>query len=790
MVNDTEIAGAGAASRARQVELILKQIDALPTLGPVAARLLSVASSDDADLDEIVRMIESDPALTGRILSLCARADKGVPRNITTVRRAVVMLGLEAVRAAALSVTVYELMNEGDRRLEEGLSEAEAVFDRTGYWRYSVAVASASELLAREHPSLGVQPDEAFAAGLLSGVGKLALDLILPKSYAKVLGVCQQRLSDAAPIERQLLGLDHHTAAKRLSEHWGLPESLRDVMWLHAQPMGSVPDLPHRNLIALVNTARSAVRELHLGFSGDFGPAPDSRTIATECGLDPQRTAEALPDLPERVIDRCNLLGLEAPNTGEILVDAVAQANRALGRVVTALEGQARSARRQAGVLGAIEGFHSGLRRAGAGRSVVGVLGEIVSSASGLLGSGFYATLFQTRPGEDWQLHRFGSSGELIQARQIEPPPSPEGGRQDLASLTSAEELSVAAMAAMPWLADHMIEAHDLRKVRFLPLTAPEPNRTGPAAVLVHDRDLASHDLNNKRLAALMATWAAAIDSAHGHERSRDLGEQLADRNRALAETQQLLTEAESMARLGEMTAGAAHEMNNPLTVISGRSQVLALKLAGSDHEAAAQALHDAAQDLSELITALHMIAMPPEPKLAAQQLREMIAESAKATELRVGLGVRINLENAAEWGAALADRELLVQAVIELMVNAAEADPAGPVTVRAEPLGGGGRVAIEITDSGPGMSTKALKHAFDPFFSEKPAGRQRGLGLPKAKRLIELQGGSIALIPMTGGGTLARVVLPSAKLEAPTGTDSDSTQDQDTPSTSRGAAA
>jgi len=587
-----------------------------------------------------------------------------------------------------------------------------------------------------------------------------------------------------------LLGLDHHTAAKRLSEHWGLPESLRDVMWLHAQPMSSVPELPHRNLIALVNTARSAVRELHLGFSGDFGPMPDSRTIAAECGLDPQRTAEALPDLPERVIDRCNLLGLEAPNTGEILVDAVAQANRALGRVVTALEGQARSARRQAGVLGAIEGFHSGLRRASTGRSVVGVLGEIVSSASGLLGSGFYATLFQTRPGEDWQLHRFGSGGELIQAQQIEPPPSPEGGRQDLASLTSAEELSVAAMAAMPWLADHMIEARDLRKVRFLPLTAPEPDRTGPAAVLVHDRDLAGRDLNNKRLAALMATWAAAIDSAHGHERSRDLGEQLADRNRALAETQQLLTEAESMARLGEMTAGAAHEMNNPLTVISGRSQVLALKLAGSDHEAAAQAVHDAAQDLSELITALHMIAMPPEPKLAAQQLREMIAESAKATELRVGLGVRINLENTAEWGAALADRELLVQAVIELMVNAAEADPAGPVTVRAEPLGGGGRVAIEITDSGPGMSTKALKHAFDPFFSEKPAGRQRGLGLPKAKRLIELQGGSIALIPMTGGGTLARVVLPSAKLEASTGTDSDSTQDQDTPSTSRGAAA
>ena len=86
------------SARARQIELILQQVDSLPTLSPIAARLLQITSPVDADLDEIVQLIETDPAMTGRILGLCRRADKGLGDRITTVKRAVLMLGIEAVR--------------------------------------------------------------------------------------------------------------------------------------------------------------------------------------------------------------------------------------------------------------------------------------------------------------------------------------------------------------------------------------------------------------------------------------------------------------------------------------------------------------------------------------------------------------------------------------------------------------------------------------------------------------------------------------------------------------------
>src|SRR4051812_2336980 len=185
-------------SPAAQIEAILREVDSLPTLSTVATRLLRIASVEDADLDALVEIIETDPSLTARLLGLCRRADKGLGDRITTVRRAVVMLGLEAVQAAVLSVAVYEIMegcapefDAGDEDTPPGSTTLE--FDREGFWKHSIAVASASELIADGHLDLGVKPEEAFVAGLLHDLGKLVLDTILPRSYARVLGLAERR---------------------------------------------------------------------------------------------------------------------------------------------------------------------------------------------------------------------------------------------------------------------------------------------------------------------------------------------------------------------------------------------------------------------------------------------------------------------------------------------------------------------------------------------------------------------------------------------------------------------
>src|SRR5688572_525635 len=191
--------------RASRIELILRQVDTLPTLSAIATRLLEIAGAEDADLDRIVEIIESDPAMTARMLGLCRRADKGLGDRITTVRRAVVMLGLEAVQAAALSVAVYDLMEQWapsaeDRLAPKGATFSPGTFDRERFCRYPVADARASQLIADAHPDLLIKPDEAFVAGLLHGLGKLVLDLILPRSYSRVIGLAERRQTSSAEI--------------------------------------------------------------------------------------------------------------------------------------------------------------------------------------------------------------------------------------------------------------------------------------------------------------------------------------------------------------------------------------------------------------------------------------------------------------------------------------------------------------------------------------------------------------------------------------------------------------
>ena len=753
--------------RASQIDLILRQVDSLPTLSPIATRLMEITNVEDTNLDRLVEVLEADPALTAKLLGLCRKADKGLGDRITTVRRAVVMLGLEAVQAAVLSVTVYDLMQRCSPRIDEPAAtgaETTLDFDRAGFWMHSVAVASASELIAAGHVDLGVKAEEAFVAGLLHDLGKLVLDLILPRSYARVLGLAERRASSATDAELQLIGLDHHTAGKRLGEHWGLPPALCEVMWLHGQPIDSLPEGPNRNLIGIVSVARTLCRHLHLGWSGDFNhpePLGGPRGICRQFGLSADLVESSTTKLHDQVLTRCKVLGLDDRDAPEVLMQSLASANRRLGRLTAMFDQRSRSSLRQARVLTAISEFQerAASRR---GRDIIETLAEVVRSAAGILGQGFFGVLYQPREGEAWQLSRFASDGRPLRSEVVETPPGTGSHRvASLAELCRGEGMSVASLSLLPWLTDYLVDAGDLRKVQLLSLSVDEAD--SPAAVLLHDRDV-SGALDKQMLDSITKTWAGAIGTAILHDSARRLAERLVASNRSLAEAQQRLAESESMARLGEMAAGAAHEMNNPLTVINGRAQLLASKLTGSDSSAAANAIVDASQQLSDLITSLRLVAAPPEPKPREVSAEDVISEGIARAKERTKLNVPVDAHFPRPAPKALLDKDMIVTALAEVIANAMQASAAitncGPVRVRAQTTASDRRILFVVEDSGPGMSARALQHAFDPFFSERAAGRGTGLGLTRARRLVELLGGEIVLRSKPGQGTTATVGL------------------------------
>jgi len=754
-----------ALARARRVDVVLQQIESLPTLSPIATRLMALSSRDDEQFDEIIRLMEMDPALTGRMLALCRRASTGVSQPVTTVRRAAVLLGLEAVQSAVLSVQVYDLLARPTGIDEPAARRAGAGLDRDGFWRHSLAVACCAEMLATEHRELKVRPDEAFTAGLMHDLGKVVLDWILPQSYAKVLELAEAKRSDLATMERAVIGLDHHVAGKRLAEHWGLPHVLQDVMWLHGQPARSLPDLPHRALVALVTAADTIVRLMHLGWSGEFGDPPGESIACQEAMLDPKRLARVQSKLHEALAKRCADLGVGTPTPPELMMQSLATANGRLARLNSTLQSRTTAARYQSRVLESLGTFAAAARP---GSSINDVLGQVASGFNQLAGPGFTAMLFQSRDGDAWRLSRHQPDGTVVSSDSIEPPRGTDGRPQNLASLARGGELGAWA-GLLAWLGQHLVTKAampDLRRLRVLTLVSG----LGPTAAIIHDRDDAEilAPAGARPLAVLSGAWAWAVAAATQHQGARRLSEELALTARTLTETQGRLAEAESMARLGELTAGAAHEMNNPLTVISGRGQLLAAKLTDPLLKQQADDITGAAGKLTDLITSLHILARPPLIKREPCAIADVFPDAVRRAKADANVAAALTVPgvrcSAAERIALLTvDREMFTRALSELIKNALESGHAAtsPIDVRAalDPLDDA--LVITVRDHGAGMSEHAGKHAFDPFFSEKPAGRQTGLGLSIARRLMELHGAQIRLSAAPSGpGVVASIRL------------------------------
>ncbi len=771
----------------RQVEIILEKLDALPTLSPVAVRLLSVVSGADAKIDEVVRLIESDPGLTTRILALIRRASHGLGDRVTTVRHATTMLGLEAIQSAVLGLGIYELFehagHEQDRSLSSGaalasISDAPSL-DRVRLWTHLIGVACAAESMARHNPRCGVKPAEAFLCGLLHDMGKLALDLCLPSSYARVVALAERRRVSSADVERGVIGLDHHTAAKRLAERWGLPTLLRDTVWLHSRPLASLPESAPRAMLGVIGVARALCRELHIGASFDFGRTSASARACEEAGLDTGALGRVTDEIHEAVAERCAVLGLSTPTSQEAMLGSIAQANRKLATLNATLDERARQADAMRSALAAVGAFNHQLRDPRRSRSIERTLSLIAQSLRSLdpRRSAFVAFVAQCPGEERWRGWFFDASMNTKSA-EIDTPLEHGGTSRSLSDLLRAPGADARMLGILPWLTDCMAGAPDMLKVRAVPLCvgAPIGATTGePAVVMLTDLDAAGAGLTPGVFETLGACWGSAIAAAGAIEHARGMSERLASAARELEQAQAQLTEAQALSRLGEMAAGAAHEMNNPLTVIRARSQLLVRRLTNAGDRAAAEAIAQGSSQISDLITSMHLLANPPTPSLGSIRPLELAESAVRKALQRTELEVEIKIDVPSYLPLMSVDVELFSLALSELVANAVQSlapetgetpAQAAKVRVQAQIDSTDDRICFLVEDQGAGMSEHTLAHAFDPFFSERPAGRRRGMGLARARSIVAAHRGTLTLESVPGSGTRASLELPVWRAE------------------------
>ncbi|MCI0363008.1 MAG: HDOD domain-containing protein, partial [Phycisphaerales bacterium] len=733
---------------AKRVELILQQLEALPTLSGVAVRLLELTSHDDSQSKDVISLISSDPALAAKILKMCRGSDRGKAVHVTSVERAVRLLGYDAVRSAALSVQVFELFDavESPGGEKRGTS---AVFDRATFWRHSLAVACVCEALAgTAGVCRNINKTDAFASGLLHDLGMLALHVLLPLSFDRV---CQYAQAHGVSMDhacRKMLGMDVHTAGRRLAEHWRLPHSLGDVLWLHGQRWDSLPDLPHRGQIALVSLADAVARSQGIAPVGHGPRGEDIKDICNQLGISYSLVDDLIATLQKDVAERAGTMGLNVQADPGVLLGALSRANEALGRINAGMRHRAVLAHRQSETLKAITHFHDS---ASPGGSVVTVIGKVVQSAAGVFGGGFFASLYQVKIDDPWQLIQFSTDGRPLRSELIVPPP----GSTAVSDLADNTQVSMQALELLPWLSKYIEKARGLRDVQLLPLRCG----WGVNAVLLHDCQIDGREAR-EQLDALGRTWAAAIAAGAQHEGAKRLGEQLAESNRALVDTKDELARTQALAALGEIAAGAAHEMNNPLTVISGRSQLLVQKLKDAELRMMAEQVVEQSHKISDMITALRMFSEPTRPTVESTNLSELLDVLVADVRKRYESPAAVKVVVEPTIPLVHIDPHQIGRAISELVKNAIESERATHIEVRVQIEGPDDRLKIQVSDNGSGLTAHTLAHAFDPFFSAKSAGRQPGLGLAQARRLVEAHGGQITLENGRKGGAVATIRL------------------------------
>ncbi|MFH1893505.1 MAG: ATP-binding protein [Candidatus Zixiibacteriota bacterium] len=235
---------------------------------------------------------------------------------------------------------------------------------------------------------------------------------------------------------------------------------------------------------------------------------------------------------------------------------------------------------------------------------------------------------------------------------------------------------------------------------------------------------------------------------------------------------QNILVESHKLRAIGNLTAGIAHELNNPLNNIILTSEMLKEGIKDLSDEDLADMINDLVTQgrrAEQVVKNLLDFARESETSSEHLHIETLIEDTVRLAKNQIKLsGIEISEEIPENLPPIYGDRKLLVQVLLNLLLNAIDAMPdGGSLKVRVAPEAKTGFVSIHVSDTGCGIPGHILGSIFTPFFTTKPTGKGTGLGLAVSKGIIEKHGGSIEADSKLNEGTTVTVHLPIVPIPA-----------------------
>ncbi len=271
----------------QQVLSVIKTyIARMPSLPITVSKILQIANDPKATPSDLNFVISLDPVLMGRVMKLINSAYYSLNTQITSLVRAIIMLGVNTVKNLALSTAVLGNLSA------KGNFQA---LNIDGFWRHSLCVGVTAKLIAVKRRKDPKKLEEYFVAGLLHDIGKIPLNNKLSSEYVNALSLTDKERAPLYILEERTLEVNHCEVGRLIMQNWNLGPLMEDIVFFH-HFLDSYPG-DNREVLLTVAAANFFANTFQIGFSGDRYPEKLPPSLYEELGI----TLDDLEAMEEKV---------------------------------------------------------------------------------------------------------------------------------------------------------------------------------------------------------------------------------------------------------------------------------------------------------------------------------------------------------------------------------------------------------------------------------------------------------------------------------------------------------
>ncbi len=242
----------------QHIKIIQAYIDKMPSLSTTVTKVLEVCNKPNVSPNDLNKVISFDPVLTGNVLKLINSSYYSLPNHITSLTRAIIVLGINTVKNLSLTTAVLGTVKKSPQ----------SVLSIDRFWTHSLCVGVTAKTLAAQFNIPTKEREEFFLAGLLHDLGKIPMSKCFPAEYSQCLALCNDKNIPLREAEKIVFGFDHQLCGLTVAQKWNLSPNIVSVLKNHHTPEKAADE--HKTLTLCVALANLYANIFDMGTTDNY----------------------------------------------------------------------------------------------------------------------------------------------------------------------------------------------------------------------------------------------------------------------------------------------------------------------------------------------------------------------------------------------------------------------------------------------------------------------------------------------------------------------------------------